>query len=224
MTGATIWALPPRRCRRRSGFRIVRARRRLDHRSALWSHCHAGRRARLTSCLGSGSPCRDVLHSGMTVLRNRHGDLNWPLFWHLLPAVAFGTAVGASAGGFFSGPNPPGVFRGVRCLHAHSRVTPPLSKAEEPGARTDRTPSPHAFRVSRRIYPESYGRIARAPARPSSRCRIYKPRAEGTNCIRYRGCTVGSDRDRRCRLRARRSGRHRTAAGALILSAGSSGE
>ena len=62
-----------------------------------------------------------------TVLRNRHGDLNWPLFWHLLPAVAFGTAVGAFAGGFLPGPILRVSFVGfvaymlIRALHRHYR-------------------------------------------------------------------------------------------------------
>ena len=39
-----------------------------------------------------------------TFLRSRHGDLDWPLFWHLLPPVALGTAIGAFAGGLLPGP------------------------------------------------------------------------------------------------------------------------
>lgn len=38
-----------------------------------------------------------------TFLRSRHGDLDWPLFWHLLPPVVLGTAVGAFAGGLLPG-------------------------------------------------------------------------------------------------------------------------
>ena len=39
-----------------------------------------------------------------TLLRSRRGDLNWPLFWHLLPPVVLGTAIGAFAGGLLPGP------------------------------------------------------------------------------------------------------------------------
>lgn len=39
-----------------------------------------------------------------TFLRSRHGDLDWPLFWHLLPPVVLGTATGAFAGGLLPGP------------------------------------------------------------------------------------------------------------------------
>ncbi|MCB0932686.1 MAG: sulfite exporter TauE/SafE family protein [Mycobacterium sp.] len=39
-----------------------------------------------------------------TFLRSRHGDLDWRLFWHMLPPVALGTAVGAFTGGLLPGP------------------------------------------------------------------------------------------------------------------------
>lgn len=39
-----------------------------------------------------------------TFLRHRHGDLDWSLFWHLLPAIVLGTAIGAAVGGLLPGP------------------------------------------------------------------------------------------------------------------------
>ncbi|MCX2930712.1 sulfite exporter TauE/SafE family protein [Mycobacterium sp. CVI_P3] len=39
-----------------------------------------------------------------TFLRSRHGDMIWPLFWHMLPPVVLGTALGAFAGGLLPGP------------------------------------------------------------------------------------------------------------------------
>lgn len=38
-----------------------------------------------------------------TSLRSRRGDLNWPLFRHMLPPVVLGTAIGAFAGGLLPG-------------------------------------------------------------------------------------------------------------------------
>lgn len=38
-----------------------------------------------------------------TFLRSRHGDLDWPLFWRMLPPVVLGTAIGAFTGGLLPG-------------------------------------------------------------------------------------------------------------------------
>ncbi len=60
-----------------------------------------------------------------TFLRNRRGDLNWPLFWHMLPPVVLGTAIGAFAGGLLPGPALRGFFIAfvaymiARALHRH---------------------------------------------------------------------------------------------------------
>jgi uncharacterized membrane protein YfcA len=69
-----------------------------------------------------------------TFLRRRRGDLDFPLFWHLLPAVALGTVIGAFTGGLLPGPMLRVFFIGfvaymlVRALHRHHR------KAGVPGA------------------------------------------------------------------------------------------
>ncbi len=62
-----------------------------------------------------------------TYLRNRHGDLDWSLFWRLLPPVAAGTALGAIAGGRLPGMALRVFFISfvgymiVRALHRHRR-------------------------------------------------------------------------------------------------------
>ncbi|MEX0579663.1 MAG: sulfite exporter TauE/SafE family protein [Mycobacterium sp.] len=64
-----------------------------------------------------------------TFLRSRHGDLNWSLFWHLLPAVVLGTAIGAFAGGLLPGSILRVFFIGfvaymlLRGLHRHYRTS-----------------------------------------------------------------------------------------------------
>ena len=62
-----------------------------------------------------------------TFLRSRRGDMDWPLFWHLLPPVTVGTAIGAVAGSRLPGPALR-VFFAVfvlymiaRALHRHYR-------------------------------------------------------------------------------------------------------
>lgn len=77
-----------------------------------------------------------------TFLRSRRGDLNWPLFWHLLPAVVLGTAIGAFAGGLLPGPILRVFFTGfvaymlMRALHRHYR----RPKNEEASDQLDSTP------------------------------------------------------------------------------------
>ena len=62
-----------------------------------------------------------------TVLRSKRGDMSWPLFWHLLPPVAVGTAIGALAGSRLPGPALRVFFVGfvvymiARALHRHYR-------------------------------------------------------------------------------------------------------
>lgn len=65
-----------------------------------------------------------------TYLRSRRGDMNWSLFWHLLPPVVAGTALGAFAGGILPGPVLRLLFIGfvafmiARALHRHRRKFP----------------------------------------------------------------------------------------------------
>ena len=62
-----------------------------------------------------------------TFLRSRRGDMDWPLFWHLLPPVTVGTAIGAVAGSRLPGPALRVFFAGfvlymiARALHRHYR-------------------------------------------------------------------------------------------------------
>jgi len=73
-----------------------------------------------------------------TFLRSRHGDLDWPLFWHLLPPVVLGTAIGAFAGGLLPG----GILRIfficfvaymlTRALRHHYRTSQVAKSGNEP--------------------------------------------------------------------------------------------
>ncbi len=73
-----------------------------------------------------------------TFLRSRHGDLNWSLFWHLLPAVVLGTAAGAFAGGLLPGPILRVFFMAfvaymlVRALHRHYRKSKNVEASDQP--------------------------------------------------------------------------------------------
>ncbi len=82
-----------------------------------------------------------------TFLRNRRGDLNWPLFWRMLPPVVAGTAVGAFAGGRLPGSFLRVFFIGfvaymiARALHRHYGK-PTNSEASNETASTPVMPSP----------------------------------------------------------------------------------
>ncbi len=73
-----------------------------------------------------------------TFLRHRHGDVNWSLFWHLLPAVVLGTALGAFAGGLLPGPILRAFFIGfvaymlARALHRHHRKSVSMGVGDQP--------------------------------------------------------------------------------------------
>ena len=75
-----------------------------------------------------------------TFLRSRHGDMNWPLFRHLLPPVVLGTAIGAFAGGILPGPILRSFFIAfvaymlARALHRH------YGKSKDAAARTESAP------------------------------------------------------------------------------------
>ena len=75
-----------------------------------------------------------------TFLRSRHGDMNWPLFRHLLPLVVLGTAIGAFAGGILPGPILRSFFIAfvaymlARALHRH------YGKSKDAAARTESAP------------------------------------------------------------------------------------
>lgn len=77
-----------------------------------------------------------------TFLRSRYGDLNWPLFWHLVPALLLGTAIGALVGGRLPGAILRSLFVGfvafmlVRVLHRHYRK----SRDGQPGQQPDAAP------------------------------------------------------------------------------------
>ena len=64
-----------------------------------------------------------------TFLRSRRGDMDWPLFWHLLAPVTVGTAIGAVAGSR-PRPGPSGVLRRIRPLHDRTRPAPALPKTK----------------------------------------------------------------------------------------------
>ena len=74
-----------------------------------------------------------------TFLRSRRGDMDWPLFWHLLPPVTVGTAIGAVAGSRLPGPALRVFFAGfvlymiARALHRHYRKTKSARVAGEAG-------------------------------------------------------------------------------------------
>ena len=80
-------------------------------------------------------PCDEFFELAMktTFLRSRRGDLNWPLFWHLLPPVVLGTAIGAFAGGLLPGPVLRVILHRIRRIHDRARDAPPLWKVEVRG-------------------------------------------------------------------------------------------